>query len=567
MNKARLTYRFDRTGLKEEGTQTAAPKEPWYRDGEPEEARGPIQEPRPTHGASPKGGDSPFPAEWRSEQEREAAASERRREREEELRRGRQEAWEWSDSPQSRRSEAGQPSYGAYKRESGHAPRRDEAEPGPSRSGKVVPLYDEEWMSHEPTRRYPSDPTPGERSRAYEEETYRIESLIRETEQRARRDRDHYSYESREHGPGGSESTPPASRRYPDSRVSEDRYGSPDEYGPSKDYGPSNDYESSRDYEPPRSYGSPGRYSDYPRPEIEESLLYPEARRVRRRNLAWLKVTASLAGALLVGGMLGYYVLTLFNGSSVKDDAAPTGSSGAAIVQTDPVKEGASAPDSASTGGDSAAAAAQANVSIPEKTFVLLQNGKFTTADTADSAAKALDGGGYAAATETGDSYFVYAGIAGDRESARILENKLKASRFDVYAKEYKLPALSRVEWNGDTAPLEAYLAETNRVAQMMAGLTLVHLDEESATPLDATSLAAIKKSHQTWTQKAAAVKAGAPESAKPLLQKMDNAVNTAEKSLEAYSKNPSTSLLNQAQANLMACILAEHQLLDAIGG
>jgi len=540
MNKARLTYRFDRTGLKEEDAETAVTKEPWHRDAEPEEAYEPLPaQSRPQEFTAA----SSLLTERAAERQREAAAAERRREREEALRRSRPEPWEWSAAPSRSRDYGGKPENNAGGYDDGRESRREYADAGTGRAGKVIPLHEEEWRGFEQDRdwsgRYEDADGGHERGRSYQDETLRIESLIRETESRSRRERDSNPHEGWEDGNGRGEYKADSSARYDSARPSDRGYGY-----------------------------HPGGYSNYRGPEVEESLLYPEARQIRRRNLGWLKVAASLAGALLVGGMLGYYVLTLFSGSSSKNGATPTDSGGSAIVQTGTGDTGAATGANAAGNGEKTASAAlQANVSIPEKTFVLLQNGKFSTAESAGAAASALDGGGYAAATEPGDSYFVYAGIAADRESARILENKLKAGRFEVYAKEYTLPAVTQVEWSGDPVPLQAYLEETNRLAQMMSGLTLVHLDEESVTPLDATSLASIKKAHQTWTQKAAAVKTGAPQSAKALLQKMDNAVNTAEKSLEAYSKNPSTSLLNQAQSNLMTCILSEKQLLAAIGG
>jgi hypothetical protein len=99
----------------------------------------------------------------------------------------------------------------------------------------------------------------------------------------------------------------------------------------------------------------------------------------------------------------------------------------------------------------------------------------------------------------------------------------------------------------------------------MMANLTLVHLDEGTPTPLDASTIQSVKNSYQAWAQLDTAVGTGAPENAKQLLQKMHTAISTAEQALEAYGKKPTSDYLWQAQAQLMQSILAEKQLLAAI--
>lgn len=559
MNKARLTYRFDRTGLKEDGTGTSAPKEPWNRDGKPAEAQ--AAEPAP---GEMRDNESFSSAGWEPLGETVSRAEQKRREREAALRSARRESWEWSDADVRDRESGRKPERHDERYEERHDERYEERYDyglrvdkgsgyGNRGTGKVIPLHEDErraWESERDwSRRYDQADEPF-RGASVQDETIRIENLIRQSESRSRPDGDRYPYEEwnddRRIRPEGSLHSASSSR-------SGSAWDSPRSAEASR-------YETDLPY---RSYD----YSDSRGPEIEDSLLYPEARSVRRRNLGWLKVAASLAGALVVGGMLGYYVLTLFNSTPPADSNAPAADGSSAIVQTDTDTTGSGAGTGGTLGGEeSAAAAAEANIALPEQSFVLLQNGKFSTPESAAAAAGALDDSGYAAVTEPGDFYFVYAGIAADRESARILEEKLKAGKFEVYAKEYTLPAVSHVEWTGDTVPLQAYLEETNRLTRTMSGLTLVHLEEDSVTPLDAESLSSIKKTHQTWTQKAAAIKGVAPADAKALLQKMDNGINTAEKSLEAYGKNPSTSLLNQAQTNLIQCLLAEKQLLATIG-
>lgn len=305
-------------------------------------------------------------------------------------------------------------------------------------------------------------------------------------------------------------------------------------------------------------YGMAGRYGEADR---YDSDAYTSVKSIRHRNLHWVKYVGLFAGALAFGGLLGYLVLMLLSGSDGAESKLPPQS---AINQTGSVS-GADLGGLAADNGDVPASALEANISMPAQSFILLQNGKFSTAEAAANASQALDQGGYASATETDEFYYVYAGIAADRDSIQPLAAKLKAENYEIYAKEVALPALNHVTWNAATDTLQAYLMETDKVVRMMSGLTLIHLEEEAATPIDAASLQALKEVHQSWSQQAAKVGAGAPETAKAQLQKMHNAINTAVKSLEAYSAKPAASLLGQAQTNLMQCVFAEKDLYDII--
>ncbi|MBC8080121.1 MAG: hypothetical protein H7X86_07235 [Gorillibacterium sp.] len=306
-------------------------------------------------------------------------------------------------------------------------------------------------------------------------------------------------------------------------------------------------------YDESKPYSESNRY-------MEDFDLYPGVKSTRRKNMPWIKVVASLTAAVATGGLLGYFVLTLFSGAGSSNTVSPT-----AAVQSELSNSADHTGLITLPGADLTAAALEANITLPAKTFIMLQNGKFSTSQTAASAAEALDAGGYASATDAGEYYYVYAGIAADRDSVKALADKLKSGNFEIYAKEVTLPAVSHVNWNEGTETLQAYIEETDKIVRMISGLTLIHLEEESVTPLDKASLQALKNAHQAWSQQASIVNAGATESAKAKLQRMHNAVNTAEQSLEAYSKKPADSLLWQAQTNLMQCILAEKDLLAAI--
>lgn len=339
-------------------------------------------------------------------------------------------------------------------------------------------------------------------------------------------------------------------------------------------------------YVPDNRYGfdrrSAGTNMEYPyeedrryRDSEDHSPLWEEdvrmtARTVRHARSSWPKIAASLVGAVATGGLLGYLVLSMIDSNS--------GSAGKADINTaisSPAPGVKSGSKDTSTAGTTAKedAAAMASVSqagtiaavIPARTYTFLQNGTFSTAQSADSAAADLRKKGVAAVTEQGDKFYVYVGVSGNKDNAKALGTQLQAKKIDIYAKSVTLPAASRIKWQGKPEGLQSYLTQTDQLVQMMSGLTLIHLEEAKPTPLDDATIQALKKAHDTWSGSVSGVNEAAPPEAKLALQKMNNGINTAKQSLDDYKKTPTADLLWQVQNSLTQCLLAEKDLLTTV--
>jgi stage II sporulation protein B len=578
MNKARLTYRFDREGLRKEDGELD-------RHGDRQMAK--REQMEETDSRDIDGRDSEQQEEEERLAERLAYEDERalrRAERAPDREFVEQQRPEGRERRSSQQRKAAQPEYTPVRYPSSYKQEEEELYANFYRGNydspvekkphdrKVVSLFDDDFYTLPEDRQHTlfTDNNRSGWETDDNQETKRIERLIRDS-QTAREDSASRNYSERRDDVR-DRNTPGSVTRSDDKLESWDlnrrgSAGNPNYHDgwnrePYEQRGGKGRSEAARRYEEEEAefnrYGMAGRYAEADR---YDSDAYTSVKSIRHRNLHWVKYVGLFTGALAFGGLLGYLVLMLLSGSDGATSKLPPES---AINQTNGVS-GADLGGLAVDNKDVPVTALEANISMPAQSFIMLQNGKFSTAQAAATASQALDQGGYASATETDEFYYVYAGIAADRDSIQPLAAKLKAANYEIYAKEVALPALNHVSWNAATDTLQAYLMETDKVVRMMSGLTLIHLEEDAATPIDAASLQALKEVHQSWSQQAAKVGAGAPETAKAQLQKMHNAINTAVKSLEAYSAKPAASLLGQAQTNLMQCVFAEKDLYDII--
>ncbi|MDF2961920.1 MAG: sporulation protein [Paenibacillus sp.] len=292
---------------------------------------------------------------------------------------------------------------------------------------------------------------------------------------------------------------------------------------------------------------------------------------------SWLKVAASVAGAIVTGVAFGFFVLSMFSGDSedVKGNNTPPASTatvtGTAAGNTAVKPEGdkstapgqAAAPVTAPVSGGASVVTA---VNIPGKTVTFLQSGVFSTSQAADSAQAELKKKGLAAVSEAGDKYPVYVGMTLTRDEALGLAEQFQQKKTDVIVKSIELPALTKIKWNAKPSDgLASYIAQGDKLLQTMAPLTLTHLSEAQPTAPDAAALQAVKAAHQAWTGLTAGAVEGLAEDARASVQKMGNAMNTAVVSLDEYKKNPGQSYMWQTQNSMMQYVLAQKELRKTI--
>lgn len=445
---------------------------------------------------------------------------------------------------------------------------------GQEEKGRVIPLYQEEYrvVDERPEPDYGENgPEPGRREREirdyqglnqyttdfgawsspFDAETNRIEELIRESNERRE------------------------GRRSPDGEAGGD--GRNGRY-PAPDYGPGERELHAPERREARYSGQTGYYQPGPpvyRDERDrdgeyEGPVVMGPRYVRHSRPPWLKISASIAGAAVTGVLLGFFALSVFNGSDPADAIPGLGGKAVTPTQQDvkPVSAGVQGTDvkAAAGAGLGAATGKEIALSYAGKTYSFLQHGSFAGQQGADQAKNDLVKKGLAAASEQTDKYYVFAGVATDKESATALGRQLQdTNKLDIYVKAYTVPAVAKAVWNGSPETLKSYLEQSDKLLQSINLLTVMNLDADKPAPIEASTLQSVAAAHTAWSQLSNTVAQEAGETGKPLVQRMNNAMNSAKTSLDEYKKNPSTAMLWQAQTYMMQFIIAEKELLAHI--
>mgnify|MGYP001156498586 CR=1 FL=1 len=309
------------------------------------------------------------------------------------------------------------------------------------------------------------------------------------------------------------------------------------------------------------------------------------------RGPSWLKVFASVAGAIATGALFGYMALALFAGEGPwaggSGEKTPTGAEqttitlpGASGSETDPqsVTSGVvpgTSTDASTTGPDPAvspdnpsdASAAAVQIDVPGQTYQALQYGVFSSAEGADAAVAELQNKGLAAYRwDTDADYRVYVGISNDREGAAALSEQLGG--LEVYVKAIELPAIESMTFNGDAELLKQYWKQTSEVIAVLDRLTLDQLRQNKLEPFSTAVSAAWKKMHEQWLATSSAVTAKlSGDEAIAAASRLSQSINTAAVSLEQYDKKPSAAYLWNVQSALMGAIFAEKGWLDSNAG
>jgi len=205
-----------------------------------------------------------------------------------------------------------------------------------------------------------------------------------------------------------------------------------------------------------------------------------------------------------------------------------------------------------------------ANVEMPEQTYYFVQNGVFSTDEGAELAAEQLKEKGLAGAVEISDKRSVFAGTAINRDDALLISQQLQAEGLEVYIKPYVLPAASQIEWSeANGVAVERYLTGSRSLVAMLVSISLQHLNETTPSPLSADQWKDLKAEHQLWTTAASQALEQAPESAKPLLQEMNAALNSAVVAIEQYYKKPSGAYMWQVQTAVTEHLIKQKEWLS----
>ncbi|WP_193726712.1 SPOR domain-containing protein [Paenibacillus guangzhouensis] len=285
----------------------------------------------------------------------------------------------------------------------------------------------------------------------------------------------------------------------------------------------------------------------------------------KTRNPSWVKVVASVAGAIVTGAVFGFVVLSLFQGevslpgvksSVLKDDVRTSGS-----VQTSGKVVDSSTNQTNLPSGEAVSVTIQRDA----KTYYMLQYGVFKDQAGVNAAQQELTDRGLAAFGDTSDQNRVYAGMAASREEAQLMKAELALQGIELYIRDMQMPETTQLMYAGDAAQMEQFFKQSDQVVQILLQMSTAQLERKDPTAYTQAELLAIKDAHQKWTELGAAAAKGLPTSSKEAWGKMTQSMNTAILSLNEYGKQLSTSHLWSIQAALMAFVKSEQNLIASM--
>lgn len=315
---------------------------------------------------------------------------------------------------------------------------------------------------------------------------------------------------------------------------------------------------------------------------------------VRKTKTPWTKIVFSVSSAVVTGILFGWFVLSMFAGhddapvyrgeSGMGNERSDNGGIGGAPSSDTPSVGGDEiagpgrdtdlSPSNAPSGAESPSPAAgtdpnmdeSANsaasvLELPAQSWIMLQFGVFSTLDGTKQAQQQLFDRGFAGVSEQRDDYFVFAGIAANRDQAIPLKRHLDEAGLETYLKEYPLPAAS-IPWNGRVGPAAEYFRKGGELVRQISSLCAEHLKNGGGTKMADADLAALYDLHREWSSAYTEAKAGLPSDMTEQTEKMNNALNMAIVSLDAYQKNASNSHLWQAEAAAAQYVLLLRGLL-----
>jgi len=321
--------------------------------------------------------------------------------------------------------------------------------------------------------------------------------------------------------------------------------------------------------------------ADYSLPELDQNELlieedvesersFQQVYRRKSKSPSWLNVGLTVAGALATGALFGYILLALFTGSTFKNndvaniDSVPASGSDIVTVPSGENTNAALGEDQSSL--PAAGADTTINLTGLEQTYYFVQYGVFSNTEGRDAALAQLSSKGAAAASmKTEQGYRVYAGVAGDRNRAKLITNQL--TDLELYIKEITVPAPQSLPFSGDEKEAQQFFEQTAELVETLDNLALAQLEQSTLSSLSTAAAEAWQLKYERWG-----------ETADHLLQAMSKddtgyerlesimaSIDGAAKALTEYNNRPSLDSLWSSQTALMEAILIQKEWFETI--
>ncbi|CAM3083761.1 SPOR domain-containing protein [Paenibacillus sediminis] len=279
------------------------------------------------------------------------------------------------------------------------------------------------------------------------------------------------------------------------------------------------------------------------------------------RPPSWWKVFGSVIGAIFTGALFGFVVLSLFNGEvqvpapKPVSSVTPNGeSNNSAVTSAD--KQGSALE--ASTG-----VAAKIPVDVQAQSFYMLQYGVFSNEKGVSQAKEDLANEGVAAQNDLNNENRVYAGVAPDREQAKLLSSQLQTQGVSLYVREIQIPEIKEAQFSGEADTFNSFFTESADLVNVLSRTSASLLAENTPKPLASSMMNEIVNKHQKWTETVNLWQQGLSQQQREAGKLMEKAMNSAVTSITEFNKNSSKAHLWEVQNAMMQYILQEKKAFE----
>jgi len=282
-----------------------------------------------------------------------------------------------------------------------------------------------------------------------------------------------------------------------------------------------------------------------------------------------LGVIASVTGAVAVGLMFGYIVLSFFESGLIQQPSQSAGGTASAPIEEKSINGGDASKDETKkvpTGVTITIPEETESISIqfPSATHYVVQGGVFKDQASAAPIVKNLKGKGWPSSFLGENPAHLILGLAVNRDHALSLAGQYKD--IEVYIKELaeEPKKVSIPIKKGSTTTQEEWDQWFKQEQAFVENLASSISSSFSAGKLEDNQMKAMKESHRNLLQSGRNIVGKLPESKQALGNRMLNDFTKGVTAMEQYQKQPTAGYLWQAEQSLLDAFMSKQQLFSS---
>ncbi len=291
------------------------------------------------------------------------------------------------------------------------------------------------------------------------------------------------------------------------------------------------------------------------------SLFSTPGSKKNKRYPSWIKLILPLGGAILLGSVMGFSMLSIFFSDTPPSSTRSIDSHLRPLTpQADQEKDRTETKVKKETDKKE-----EGNLSLPELKGVLLQGGSYNEKSGAMRTVEAYRVHGWAAVMDEKSPHNVYLGVAQNKEGAQRLSDQYKQEGIGVYLKDFSVGtgSISVVgQKDAKQESLSQFVQAGHQIFAMMSEQTSGKSITEGTFSPDWNQLTQL---HRQFVSSAGEVNETIPKESRPYILQMMQAIDQVVQSSDQGRRNWNDGILWQIQEGLIRYALAYEKLVQSI--